>query len=293
MTAIVIGVTSPNDPVCKRGLATNVAATIDHLSFHKLRVCVLDADIFEYDVTTRLAAQGPTIESFLDNPADLSRLWTYRSTLTVVGNGGDDLADAIVGTASAIGSLRSSFDVIVCDLPCLEPAERYLSPILGSLLDLLVIAVTPTLACARSLTKAFTSDHTPWSDLDTSFERVLVATGHENECDLSTSEMTALFQEPVVTRIPQLWGRAKPNIGFGAAPANEELDQAVRPLFDRIMQLRKRDASALNRNTPKPAFSLSLENRRGIKFRDRSRTLADELADPKVQRAALQTRRLP
>jgi hypothetical protein len=67
-------------------------------------------------------AQGPTVESFADDPLESPRLWIYRSTLTVVGNESDDLADLILGTAAAIVSLRSSFDVIVCDLPCHNPS---------------------------------------------------------------------------------------------------------------------------------------------------------------------------
>jgi hypothetical protein len=36
---------------------------------------------------------------------------------------------------------------------------------------------------------------------------------------------------PVAVRVPQLWGRAEPNRGFGAALAIPELDDAVYDLF--------------------------------------------------------------
>ena len=59
----------------------------------------------------------------------------------------------------------------------------------------------------------------------------VVCTGDENSCDLSTSEVERMLEVGVAGRIPQLWGRAEPNRGFGAALAIPELDDAVYDLF--------------------------------------------------------------
>jgi len=43
-----------------------------------------------------------------------------------------------------------------------------------------------------------------------------------------------MLGEPVLASVPQLWGRAAPNVGFGAALGIDELDDAVWALFERL-----------------------------------------------------------
>ena len=43
--------------------------------------------------------------------------------------------------------------------------------------------------------------------------------------------MEAELEASVTSRVPQLWGRAEPNLGFGPALAIPELDDAVYDLF--------------------------------------------------------------
>ena len=64
MTALTVGVTTAKYPECKRGVATNIAASLARHSAVSARVCVVDADPFTLDVTTRLGVGGPVLEDF-------------------------------------------------------------------------------------------------------------------------------------------------------------------------------------------------------------------------------------
>jgi hypothetical protein len=59
----------------------------------------------------------------------------------------------------------------------------------------------------------------------------VVCTGDESSTVLSLSEVEVILEVAVAGRVPQLWGRAEPNRGFGAALAIPELDDAVYDLF--------------------------------------------------------------
>ncbi len=59
----------------------------------------------------------------------------------------------------------------------------------------------------------------------------VVCTGDESSAVLSEIEVERGLGVPVAGRIPQLWGRAEPNRGFGAALAIPELDDAAYDLF--------------------------------------------------------------
>ena len=62
--ALTVGMTTARDPACKRGLATNFAASLARNSSISARVCVVDADPMTLDVTTRLGVHGPVLEDF-------------------------------------------------------------------------------------------------------------------------------------------------------------------------------------------------------------------------------------
>ena len=64
----------------------------------------------------------------------------------------------------------------------------------------------------------------------------MVCTGDESSTQMSCSDVEAVLDTPVLGRIPQLWGRAEPNRGFGAALAIPELDDAVYDLFAAFRQ---------------------------------------------------------
>jgi hypothetical protein len=44
---------------------------------------------------------------------------------------------------------------------------------------------------------------------------------------MTVDEVAAALPVPVVGSVPQLWGRSEPNLGFGAARAIPQLDEAV------------------------------------------------------------------
>jgi hypothetical protein len=293
MSAIVIGVTAPLQPACKRGIAANIAATINRLTTANFKVCIIDADSREQDVTNRFAASGPTAESFMHTTPEPAQLSTYKaSTLCVVPNGRGGMKKVLQGTAAAIEALRDEFDVIVCDLPSLKPADRHVSTLLSSLLDLLVVTVTPTVACARKLGTALATTNVALTHIEGPFERVIICTGHENECDLSIEEVETLFREPVLTRVPQLWGRRTPNIGFGPAPSHPELDDAVVPVLDRVDELRRKRTASESRPVDAAAKSPRWNSLRFADYStNRTASPLEELCDPEVQRRAVTTRR--
>jgi hypothetical protein len=63
---------------------------------------------------------------------------------------------------------------------------------------------------------------------------------------MDTAEVASRLDIPVPGRIPQLWGRAVPNRGFGAALAIPELDDAVSELFESFRAGREHDRRLLS-----------------------------------------------
>ncbi|MDQ1476671.1 MAG: hypothetical protein QOE62_1900, partial [Actinomycetota bacterium] len=119
MTALIVGVTTAKHPECKRGLATNIAASLARHAAISARVCVVDADPLALDVTTRLAVGGPVVEDFarLELPS-MARLGRVGSpSMAVLPCGGGPLARVHLAAEAALRELRDAFDVVVCDLP--------------------------------------------------------------------------------------------------------------------------------------------------------------------------------
>ena len=235
MTALTVGVTTAKHPECKRGLATNIAASLVRHSAVSARVCVVDADPFALDVTTRLPVSGPVIEDFARTSAPgaerIARVG-WPSPLAVLPCGGGPVARVHLAAEPALRELRDAFDLVVCDVPG-GPSGPGLA--LGARLDLLdwlVLAVTPRrseVAAAAHFLELFRTARDRGQTHGVKL--AVVCTGDENSCDLSTSEVERMLEVAVVGRIPQLWGRTAPNRGFGAALAIPELDDAVYDLF--------------------------------------------------------------
>jgi hypothetical protein len=235
VTALTVGVTTAKHPECKRGLAANIAASLVRHSAVSARVCVVDADPDALDVTTRLPVGGPVLEDFARAGAPgverLARVG-WPSALTVLPCGGGPVARVHLAAEPALRELRDAFDLIVCDLPG-GPSGPGLA--LGArleLLDWLVLAVTPRrteVAAAGNFLEHFQTARD--RGLIGGIKLAVVCTGDENSCDLSTAEVERMLEVAVAGRIPQLWGRTRPNVGFGAALAIPELDDAVYDLF--------------------------------------------------------------
>jgi hypothetical protein len=239
VTALTVGVTTAKHPECKRGVATNLAASLARHSAVSARVCVVDADPLALDVTTRLGTRGPVVEDFArPNPPVASRLSRVVSlAMSVLPCGGGPIVRVHLAAESALRELRNAFDLIVCDLPG-GPSGPGLA--LGArleLLDWLVLAVTPEPMAVAATSHFLEHFQTARDRGDIGGVRLaLICTGDENSTQMSRSDVEIALDTPVLGRIPQLWGRAEPNRGFGAALAIPELDDAVYDLFAAFRQ---------------------------------------------------------
>jgi len=250
VTALTIGITASRDPACKRGLAVNLAASLARNLDARARVCVVDADPFSLDVTTRLAAAGPRLEDFAAWPgAAVPRVdalaWVNDPPLWVLPSAGAGVGATHRALRSVLPALRAEFDVVVCDLVG-GPAgpARVMSDRLDQL-DWLLVAVTPEVepvkAAARFL-EQFEEARASGRVAD-SVRLGVVTTGDEGSTELSADVVSKMLDEPVLASVRQLWGRAVPNVGFGAALGIGELDESVAALFERLDCAYERAAS--------------------------------------------------
>ena len=140
-----MGVTTAKYPECKRGVATNLAATLARHNAVSGRVCVVDADPLALDVTTRLGAGGPVVEDFCrPGPPTAGALRRVDSpSMAVLPCGGGPLARIHLAAEPAFGVLSEAFDVVVCDVPGGPSGPGQALGTRLDLLDWLVLAVTP------------------------------------------------------------------------------------------------------------------------------------------------------
>jgi cellulose biosynthesis protein BcsQ len=233
VTVLTIGVTSARFPACKRGLAVNLAASLARDAVRPVRVCVVDADPARLDVTTRFAVRGPCVEDLAERPrlrvGELGSvheppLWVLPST----GAGAGPTSRAV---DRVLPQLRPHFDVVICDL-----GTGHLDPALLAQLDWLLVAVTPEVepvaATARFLEQL--DEARRRRVLAETMGVGIVTTGDETSSDLDPEVVAKALRRPVVGSVRQLWGRAAPNLGFGAALGIAELDDAVAALFGRL-----------------------------------------------------------
>jgi MinD-like ATPase involved in chromosome partitioning or flagellar assembly len=242
VTALTVGITTARDPACKRGVATNFAASLARNSSISARVCVVDADPMTLDVSTRMGLHGPVLEDFarpaMPRVGQLAR--TFSPAMTVLPSDGAAVARLHYAAERALPELRRVFDVIVCDLPG-GPSGP--GSVLGSRLeqlDWLVLTVTPdpgAVAAAHHFLEHFETARTR-GDVG-SVELAVVCTGDENSALLDRIDVETALGVRVAGRIPQLWGRSEPNMGFGPALAIPDLDDAAYDLL--VMFLRDRD----------------------------------------------------
>jgi hypothetical protein len=205
---------------------------------------VVDADPFSQDVTTRLAVMGRASEDVGGYPqAPVPGLDPRLDALDTVHDpplwvlpsvAGVGLADRALG--DLLGTLRAGFDVVVCDLAG-RPAgpDREMSGRFDEL-DWLLVAATPRIepveAAARFLAQFEAARDC--GQVCGSVRVGLVTTGDETSTELNSDEVAQMVGEPVLASVRQLWGRAIPNVGFGAALGIGELDDSVSALFERL-----------------------------------------------------------
>ena len=244
MTALTLGITSPRFAACKRGLAVNLAANHARDAAGR-RVCVVDADPRGLDVTTRLAVSGPCLEHFAGQVVPSSAIArVHEPPLRVLPSAASGIGLAYQAAARALPQLRADFDVVVCDLPG-GPAGA--ARVLGRLeqLDWLLVAVTPDVEPVESAVRflAQLDEAVDRGDVAASVRIGIVTTGDEGSTDLSPDVVERALGRPVVGSVRQLWGRAAPNLGFGAALGIEELEDAVGALFARLGLATRRDTA--------------------------------------------------
>jgi hypothetical protein len=215
-------------------VATNIAASLARHSAVSARVCVVDADPLALDVTTRLAVGGPVFEDFA-RPAPpvaarLARVGT--PPMSVLSCGGGPVARVRLAAEAALAELRSAFDIVVCDLPGGATGPGLALGARLELLDWLVLAVTPEPSAVAATSHFLELFHTARDRGDIGGVRLaVICTGDESSAVLSPGDVETLLGVPVAGRVPQMWGRSEPNLGFGPALAIPELDDAVYDLF--------------------------------------------------------------
>ncbi len=233
MTALTVGVTTARDPACKRGLAANIAASLARNAAASGRVCVVDADPIALDVSTRLGVRAPVLEDFArPNRPTIAQLGhLFSPALEVVPCGGAPVGRLHFAAEHALPALRDAFDLVVCDLPGGPTGPGSVVGANLDLLDRLILAVTPepgAVAAARHFLELFDEARRRNA---MSVQLAVVCTGDEGSSELDLADMRRDLGTDVAARIPQLWGRAEPNFGFGPALAIPELDDAVHDLF--------------------------------------------------------------
>jgi hypothetical protein len=132
--------------------------------------------------------------------------------------------------------LRSRFDVVMCDLAC-GPAGRGVvqsDRVVG--LDWILLAVTPERGAVEAAARFVDQfgDAGLRGDRGRSVRLGVVTTTDEGSTELSPEVVAAMLGETVLASVPQRWGRAVPNVGFGAALGIDELDDAVWLLWQRL-----------------------------------------------------------
>ncbi|MGQ0824916.1 MAG: hypothetical protein ACT4OX_07815 [Actinomycetota bacterium] len=230
-TSLTIGITTARAPECKRGVAVNVAASIARAYEGEGGVCVVDADPLARDVTTRLPVRGVFLEDFADQiPPAVDRIGTLDNPpLAVLGCAAEGLGRVRFAADRAFPALRRAFDVVVCDLVGGPTGPGRVVGARLDVLDWLLLAVTPepgAVAASQHFLEHFNTARQR-EVIEPDLQVGVLCTGDESSAELSFAEVGAALDAPVVGTVPQLWGRAEPNLGFGAALAIPELDDAV------------------------------------------------------------------
>jgi hypothetical protein len=152
--------------------------------------------------------------------------------MAVLPSRGGPVARVHLAAEAAVRELRESFDVVVCDLPGGPSGPGHALGSRLELLDWLLLAVTPEPSSVAATSHFLELFGTARDRGDIGrVELAVVCTGDESSALMSTLDVESKLGIPVLGRVPQLWGRAQPNRGFGAALAIPELDDAVFDLF--------------------------------------------------------------
>jgi MinD-like ATPase involved in chromosome partitioning or flagellar assembly len=256
MAALTIGVTSARFEACKRGLAANYAAVL--ACDEQLRVCVVDADPRSCDVGTRLGVVGPTMRRFTAPKlrGDLTRLDARKLArmaypplhVLPIEPAYVDL-DYRAAYDAAITTVREAFDVVIVDLPV--GAGRPGPTLDGRMvdrLDVVLVGLTPdrpSLAATLRHLELFAEAHERGAIAPHVSTRVVI-TGDEASTVLEPDDVVDQLGDAYAGHVPQLWGRALPNLGFGPTLGVAFLEAELRQVHATAASLRvDRVAAAL------------------------------------------------
>jgi cellulose biosynthesis protein BcsQ len=211
-----------------------MAASLARNAATAARVCVVDADPLTLDVTTRLGVRGPSLEDYarptMPTIAQLAHL--HSPELAVVPCDGGGMGRVRFAVERALPELRAGFDVVVCDLPGGPSGPDKVVGNRLEFLDWLLLTVTPEPDAVRAAAHFLELFDTARARGDvTGVELAVVCTGDESCAELDCDDVAEMLGVRPAGRIPQLWGRAEPNLGFGPALAIPDLDDAVHDLF--------------------------------------------------------------
>jgi MinD-like ATPase involved in chromosome partitioning or flagellar assembly len=237
VSAFTVGVTSARFEACKRGLAANYAAIVARRE--TLSVCVIDADPRSCDVGTRLGVTTPSLRRFVAPKLQgatmgldvrrLSRLTFPPLTVLPAEPSYVDL-DYNLAYDAALEAAQAAFELVVVDLPV--GAGRPGPTLDGRLvdaLDALVLTLTPDRAALAATLRHLElfAEALERGAVDPKVRLVVVMTGDEGSTTLPPEEVAEMLGDGCFGRIPQLWGRALPNLGFGPTVGVPSLDAAV------------------------------------------------------------------
>ncbi len=246
MPALTVGITTARNPACKRGIAVNLAASLARDPQQSRRVCVVDADPLNLDVTTRLAVRGPVLEDFArpSVPASSALGSVHEPPLWVLPSAGAGVDVTRRAANRALHQLRQDFDVVICDVFGGPSGQTPIGS--GGLdrLDWLLVAVTPQEDAVADAAEfvAHLQAEAEHGAIAAAVGLGVVLTGDEGTVggegtgELTADAISARLAAPVMGSVRQLWGRSVPNLGFGAALGIDDLDDAVGSLFSRLDQ---------------------------------------------------------
>ncbi len=152
---------------------------------------------------------------------------------------------------AAITTLRDAFDVVIVDLPV--GAGRPGPTLDGRMvdrLDVLLVALTPdrpSLAATQRHLELFAEACTRGAIAPHVSARVVI-TGDESSTLLDPDDVAEVLGDACAGHVPQLWGRALPNLGFGPTLGVTFLEAELLRVHEQVAALRTdRVAAALRR----------------------------------------------
>jgi hypothetical protein len=156
--------------------------------------------------------------------------------LTVVPCDGGPVSRLHLAASRALPALKEAFDVVICDGPGGPTGPGSVVGARLELLDWLVLALTPEPGSVQAAAHFLEHFETARDRGDIGDARLaIVSTGDESSTVFEPADIEAILGCAVAGRVPQLWGRAEPNFGFGPALAIPDLDDAV---YDLLMSFR-------------------------------------------------------